>query len=69
MLMGMPADELAGTAAELEKEGRAPECQGAEVSAGEVKAARGENWIQVGPLAAAILARIKQSREIATAAE
>jgi len=69
MLMGMPAEELAGAAAEPEKEGRAPECQGAEGGAGEVKAAQPENWIQVGPLAAAILARIKQSREIATAAE
>ena len=69
MLMEMPAEELAGTAAELEKEGRAPEYQGAASGAGEVKTARGENWIQVGPLAAAILARTKQSREIATAAE
>jgi len=42
MLMEMPAEELAGAAAEPEKEGRAPECQGAEVSAGEVKSARRE---------------------------
>lgn len=68
MLMEMPAEELAGTAAELEKEGRAPNNGGAASGAGEDKTARQENWIQVGPLAAAIVARAKRSREIATAA-
>lgn len=68
MLMEMPAEELAGTAAELEKEGRAPENQGAASGAGEDKTARQENWVHIGPLAAAIVARAKRSREIATAA-
>lgn len=68
MLAKLLTGELPGTTAEQGKEGRAPNNGGAASGAGE-ETARQENWIQVGPLAAAILARIKQSREIATAAE
>ena len=68
MLAKLLTGELPGTTAEQGKEGRALKAQDAASGAGEDKTARQGNWIQVGPLAAAILARIKQRREIATAA-